>query len=353
MELNTIKAGIDNILNLDEDEFLHGRLLAFSSKKSNGSNKHLLLEYSIVNTKFPKEKVIESVKDLLDYFKNKKLTEDANLLEYLPTNPRDSIDFIRILNHDFSNSEIANGNSPSIVSNSYKVEFLLSCLNRCTVDATSKSDFNKAKYSAFEVHTKNNGSIYIINKACPLYNPRGVVFALEDKANIDKNDSYEFRQIVGPLFKLPIIPHIVVVNDNCYFLSDNVESLFGFEQHNKMISANVLTRIQDSFNINSSSYDLIKKRLDLVKNYNLFADFDENRLNDIINKDHKTLLILQTKLKIQIDEDLNLNFNTNNEADRFIHFITKRAYPSSFDTDDINNPNDYVYAPSFKKIEVL
>ncbi|WP_283675744.1 hypothetical protein [Clostridium perfringens] len=354
MQLSSIKQTIEEILNLEERDFLNARLLSFTSQKYNGQNKHRSLEYTIINTNFPKNKVIENAKYLLSYFKNKKLKEDTLLLKYTPTNPKDSIDFIELINHDFNNPDIINGSEPSISSDSYKVEFLLSCLDKCNSDATSKSEFKSMKYNAFQIHTTNGKSIYIINKSSLLYNPRGLVFALNDVENDAsyKKDSFQYTQLLGPLFKIPIVPHIIVIDGYCYFLSDNVESLFGFEQHNRIVSKTVLNKISQFFNIDQSSLDIISKKLEAAKNFNLFADFDEDRLNSVINKDVQAISTLQDKLKVGIDINLNLSFRTGEEAERFIHFITQRAYPISFEEEDSNNPSEYIYPRSYKKISL-
>lgn len=358
MLVENTKNLIEQILNLRDSEFINGRLLSFKTSQNTDTNPHISLKYSIIDTLFPKKYVIENVKNLLSYFNNKYLNESNLFSQYLPTNSKDTTDYLKLEHYNFQDDSFKSGTDPDIKSDVYKVEYLLNSLNVCTNDAESKEDYKGLRYSAFELHTNTLGSIYIINKTNPLYKPRDIVFTIDCSKDNDnstltnKQNEFKFGKLSKTLFKVPSNPSIVVLGDYCFFIVDGIESVFGFEQHNQSICNSVINSINDDLNIDENSLNLLKRQSSLAKNFNLFADYDNSTLEKIKNKDTTTLEILKNKFKISIDNDLNLSFSNIKEAERFIHFITHRAYPNTFDVNEQSQSNQYIYARSYKKIEV-
>lgn len=375
---NEIKEVIDKILKADKSSFTTGNLLAFRPKKNTTDNKLLSLNYEIYDTCFEKDNVVKNVKILLTYFKFHNLNEESALECYSPTNSKDLIDYLKLSNYDFNDESISSGKSKSIDNPAtYKIEWLLKCLNETKAKAKSEKDYEGLRYCAFSLMSNEFGSIYIINKSNPLYKPKDILYtfdldntsddssqitnkevitnkkAITSKEDISqlKEEKLKFFPFTKPILRLPSFPSIVILNGYCFFVSDKIESVFGFESYNKIVCQKIINDIIKTCNLDSSSTNLLNKLSNQQKNFNLFADFENTNLDKIKSKDPETLKILKDDLGISIDSNLNLSFTSKDEVENFIYFITNHMM-LTINSNDKSNKKDFVYTRNYKKLKL-
>lgn len=363
---NEIKEVIDKILKADKSSFTTGNLLAFRPKKNTTDNKLLSLNYEIYDTCFEKDNVVENVKILLKYFEFHNLNEESALECYSPTNSKDVIDYLKLSNYDFNDKSISSGESENIDNPAiYKIEWLLKCLNETKAKAKSEDDYKGLRYCAFSLMSNEFGSIYIINKSNPLYKPKDILYTFDlDNTSNDlsqttnkkeitqlKEKKLKFLSFTKPILRLPSFPSIVILNGYCFFVSDKIEAVFGFESYNKIVCQEIINDIIKTCNLDSSSTTLLNKLSNQQKNFNLFADFEDTNLGKIKNKNPETLKILKDDLGISIDSNLNLSFTSKDEVENFIYFITNHMM-LTINSNDKSNKKDFVYTRNYKKLKL-
>lgn len=330
MDLDKLKKNIDTIINLktNDNKIASAELFAFKTELSDGTNKYVQLNYEIYNTNIQKSDVVENMQFLMSSFKKRYLDKDTTFQEYSITNSKDVVDYLCRESFDFKKPEIENGTDESIDSSKYKIEHFINSINSCTNDALKKKDYRGLKYSILKMTITDLGDIYILNKCNPMYQPKGILYSFiegsvenesEDTKNIKKP---LFKKLTPLIFKLPTYPSMIIFKEYCFFISPEIESVFGFEAHNRTICSEQLEKLKGKVKLNAEAIPLLQNLSNMKSNYNLFADFDDSTLEKIINRDADTLKFINKTLQISIDNDLNCNLPDEEKVKLLLYFIT-------------------------------
>lgn len=286
---------------------------------TNNKNTHVALDYNFYDTSMGKDDVMNAIKTILLYFKDKCLIKDTTTYtEYNINNPSNTIDYLKIEALNFTEPAIANGIEPTIDSNNYKINYFLYQLNTNNLIANSKKQYRGLKYTAFKFTTRNNHNLYIINKNNPLYKPQKLIFSLDLPETDDTNIA--FKPIKNYIFKIPFHPSLIIIDNYCFMIDKNIESVFGFEESNKRLRDIALTDIKDNLIINDESFNIIDTFSHTGNNHNIFVDYQNDILMKIKNGDNLTKKYLK-----QLHVDLNTNgeiiINSKDIAKNFLNFL--------------------------------
>ena len=318
------KSDIQNLIipflnSIDEGSLDAAEMFAFKSKNiSDSSNQYLNLDYEFYNLNMSKNTVSTTLKTILNIFINNYINNDSKIFQpYNIHNSKSIIDYIDLIDLDFSINSIKDGTDPNLESNNYKVQYLLHQLDNNQRIAQSKQDYKNFKHSLLRL-TNNRKSIIVINKVTPLYKPKGLMFLLDGEISSGQPD---YKLIEKDIFKLPLLPHILIIENKCFLIQADVESIFGFEKYNKKIRDKALDKINRELPLTSSGYDLISTFSLKGRNYDKFSTFNEERYDKIKNNDPTIMTLLQQELKISLDASNNILISTEEEARKFILFL--------------------------------
>lgn len=317
MEKQEIKKFIDPYLNIDDKNILSATFYAFQTKKlKDNSNNHLTLSYEFHDTRVPKKQVVAAVKTILKFFNTKYIEKkESTFCKYNVANPKSVIDYVKLQKLNFQESSILNGLNKEIDSDSYKVESFLNEMNTVQ-QAVSQKDYRGWKHSVLTLTTNNQKSITLINKARPVFKANGNLFTL------DYDDDFGNMQPIDKhLIRLPFWPHIIIVDGFCFMVEPNVESIFGFEQFNKIERDRALTSLTKSLTFADNSFDEIDKYANKGKHYNMFANFDGKYINRIKDKDRNTLNLLKAVANIDLNDSEEVIIKNELDAHKFLAFI--------------------------------
>lgn len=293
---------------------------AFKTKHdANPTNKYISLKYEFFETKMPHDIVKNAICQILKYYISKKLSNDSLVFkEYSIANEKGVIDYMKLDNLDFSSPDILNGTCNINNVDSYKVSYFLNELETRYNTANTKKDYIHYKHSILKLTTTTGESLYIINKTSPIYKPKNFLFSFTD----DESDSAEaeFRPVTTKLFKLPFYPNAIIVNNYCFFIEDNVESIFGFEKYNKFIRDSFLSNIKNSKIFSDESYNLIKTYSSRGGNHNLFSKLNDDRVNNIKVTPPNDLETLKGVLNI-VDDNNKLNIKNEKDAEKLVLYL--------------------------------
>lgn len=313
---------IDSVLSeIDSNNVSSAYFYAFKSKVDvSNTNRYISLDYEFYDTSMNKEDVMYSIEGILDYLKNVRLKPDSVFEPYNINNSKKIIDYITLQDLDFSDINISSGNSTTLDSDNYKVQFFLNSLKRCSNIARSTRDYRGLKHTVLQLTTNNNLNITIINKGNPLYKAKGYWYVFPNDDIVDTTSS-EFKLIKNHILKIPFYPQILIINGYCFMLVDFIESVFGFEEYNKKICKNSLNAIQSDVSFEGTSFDFIDDFVNSKKNYNLFSNFDKTILDKVISNDPSIINILKNDAKVTLNPNNEISINNVEEAQRFIYFI--------------------------------
>ncbi len=314
---NIIQPFIDSINN---NSVSSACLYAFKAKHiKNLNNPYISLDYNCFEIQISRKKVETTLKNILCFFKNKILSnDDTEFQEYSISNPKKVIDFISLNNLDFSKDEIFNGTQSGLNSDNYKIQYFLNSLNEKSVIAENNKDYIYFKHSVIKLTNNFNDSIYIINKSNPIYKPKGFLFTFNtDDDEVDDN----FKPITKKIFKLPFYPHIIIVNNHCFLIEPDVESIFGFEKYNKKIRDTSIEKIKNELTFSTGSFDFINSYSNSGKNYNLFSSFNNNRYEKIKNKDVATITLLKNEIELSLDANGDIVISNEDQAKKLILYL--------------------------------
>lgn len=329
------------IENIEKNEIESACLYAFKSKPiKDVDNDYVTLNYESFNTNMTKKDVLPSAIAILNYFKKNYLSKSDKKYEvYNIENPKNVIDYIHLKHLDFNDPDVLNGTKKDIDVNNYKVQYLLNSIISKSEIAHKSKDYKGLRYTAIVLTPKKGSPIILINKCTPIYKPRNLLYLLDEEKEI-----LNYKPVENALLKLPFIPNIIIVDNYCFMIANDIESIFGFEAHNKMLSEKVIKALPKSIKLDDSSLKHIEQYVRKGKNHNLFAAFNDEYLKSIKNNDTHTLEIITNELKIKQDENKKFEITNENEAERFVHFIC------GFIKKDLYDTNKYVYS---KKNEVI
>lgn len=296
-------------------------IYAFKSKHTrNSSNSYVSLDYNFYEIQIQRQKVENAFKNILSFFESTVLANSSTeFQEYSINNPKKVIDYIPLNDLDFSQDEILYGTQAGLNSDNYKIQYFLNSLNTKSEVAENKRDYIYFKHSVIKLTTNSNNSIYIVNKVSPIYKPKGFLFTFNTDDNSSAND--DFKPVTNQLFKLPFYPHIIIVNNYCFLIEPNVESIFGFEKYNKQVCNNSVTKISNELNFSSGSFDFVNSYSNKGRNFNLFSTFNNNRYEKIKNKDSSTMDLLKNKMEIDLDTDGNIMITNERQAEKLILYL--------------------------------
>ncbi len=316
--LNLLNPIIDDISN---NKIRSANLYAFKTKKfKNSANQLLTLDYEFYDTKAPKTDSLKAIESVLKCFDYKYLKNaETDFQPYHISNPKKVIDYIMLSDLDFSKPEVLNGTDINLNPNSYKVETFLYKLQNEYQVASSKDDFHRLKYTTLQLITDDEKTLTIVNKAAPIFKSSKNNLYL---FNFNDDSEISFTPIEHEMFKLPKWPHLIIIDNCCFMIELNIESLFGFEQYNKKERDEAVKLISSGIKFgNDDAIQLISKFANKGRNYTLFADFDNTYLNKIKDRDSDTLNLLSNIAKINLDNNGNPIISTDEEAIRFTAFI--------------------------------
>lgn len=331
---------IDNFTNsLTIDKVKSAHMYAFKTKPvTNSSNKLHSLEYEFFDISMKKKDVLVAVDRILGIFNKKYLEKETTVFqEYKIDNPKTVIDYIDLVDIDFNSYDEENINSDN-----YKIQYFLHQLDLNCQTAYSKKDYIKFKHSALEVTTEDNNKMLIINKTAPIYKPKGLLYIFNPK-DIEDDEDNTFELIDKKLFRLPLYPHIIITDNKCLLIENDVESIFGFEKYNRKRRDDILKEIEKNLPIEKESFHLINSFSNKGRNYNLFSTFDDQRYNNIIKKDPETIDFLKSTLQIKFDENNNILITNESESEKLISYLCNCLYM------DLEN-EDLVQATNTKKL---
>ena len=340
MQIKYINSLIDNIIDTDDSYFDKGNLFIFKSlKDSKTQNPNINLKYEILNVDMGKSNVILNTKNLLRYLKNSKINDNTNFLKYHVNNPHKSVDYMFLENFNFEDAEIQNGNLSDLSNhNHYKVQFLLDKFNDNIAPVSNCTDFDTMRYTcSLATILKNNKThnIYIINKCKPLIKAKNAYYIYDPEVDREinptlsqNNASSKFKLIEKRLFKMPYYPSLLIIDNFCLFIDNNIEAIFGFEEYNKKICKQTVKNIFDSFSLDTNTEKFLSSLSNIKKFYNLFSDFDNTRLNNLFAKtanDDINILKNGLKLNFEIKSEPNKNeliLENKKQAGDFLKFIS-------------------------------
>lgn len=326
MDNNEIKKMLDVILDAIEQKTVKSAYMyGFKTLPVvTGENPLISLTYEFYKTGIKKNKAIDSVKNILDIFYKKYLSKrDLVYQTYDISNPKNVIDYIYLGDSERLEEET----NPDV----YKIKFFLnSILNNSELTLTEK-DYSKQKHSVIQLETNNDNMITIINKTAPIYKPRNWLYIV----NTQEDDSLDLKLVTKYLFRLPLYPHVIIINNYCFMIEDKVESIFGFEQFNKAVRDRQLSQIKSHFNINDAGLEIIEQFTNKKKNYNLFANFNNERFNNIISGDNQTLEILRNSVKLNINDNWEISINDKEEAERLILYLCNGIFKGVDDEEEL------------------
>lgn len=298
MTTDNIKDKLKEIeLDTSDESNYYLYVLKLENKKINGQNK---LTYKFFDSQMKKDVIKETIKSILDHTTKKILDNtETEFKEYKATNLKTVIDYIKLTDLDFSNTDITDEALDECKTDNYKVQRLLNAMyNSEQITKNVFKNFTGIRHTVLYCKTDNH-KLIIINRGCPIYKPKNMMFLLDDT---DK--TLEYSQIKTQLFKIPFYPGIIIIDDICLFIADKIETLFGFSEQTKIIKNEILNKISESSIFDESQFSYINKFANKGKNYNYFTTYDKKRLNKIKNKDKKALKALK---------EVGLRFNAKNE----------------------------------------
>ena len=324
-----------DILNTElEDEIIESDLYLYAFKTSaitNNSNAHISLEYKFYDTQMKKVHVKTAIQNVLSYFKSKWLGKDTTTYTpYNVNNPAKTIDFLEIIKLNFSDPTIKDGSDPSIESNNYKVNHFMESLEKNYAIAHSKKDYKGLRYTVFK-YTSDTNSLLIINKNSPLYKPRNLLFSFDLPE--DPDNTAEFKPIFKDLFKIPFYPSLIILNNHCFMIEKDIESIFGFEEYNKKLRIKSLAQIKALPSLEEDSFKMINSYANKGTNHNLFATFEPDRVARIQQKNPEILENLKS-IGIEFSSSDKLIVNSENEAQNFLNFVCA-TIKSDLDTGEL------------------
>lgn len=321
--MNTID--VQNLLNpfiqsIENNNCKSAIMYAFKSNHpTENTNTHISLEYEIFKTNSKKNDVKEALKNILQIFSKKYLSKDTTIFEqYNVNNHKKTIDYLKLDNLDFTDTTIKNGTEENIKPDIYKIEYFLNCLRNESVMTNDASDYKKFRHSLIKYITNAGDEIIIINKAAPIYKPKGWLFILDSSENENTTD---LKPLTSNLFRLPLYPHIIIVNGYCFMIEDNVESIFGFEEYNKKICFESVNKITSDISLTDVSESHIETFSKKKRNYNLFSSFNNERFNKIKQKDPETISKLKDKFKLTVDSSNNIQITSEKDAEILILYL--------------------------------
>ncbi|MBU3106966.1 hypothetical protein [Clostridium gasigenes] len=314
-----------NLLNpyikaITDDEVSSASMYAFKTTplKSN-LNQHLNLDYEFFDTNMPHEKVKSTIKTILEIFENKFLNDNTTTFEkYSIHNAKKIIDFINLDYLNFNDPLLLNATATIADVDNYKIQYFLHRLDTNCQVAYGNSSYSKFKHSLLQLTTSDDKTITIINKVAPIYKPKGFLFLMN--TDLDSEAS-TFDLIEKDLFRLPLYPHIIIVDNICFLIEANVESIFGFEKYNKQLRDDCLNDIKSKLTITPSSLDLIKSFSRKGRNFNIFATLNSERFDNIVTKDVSTKNLLSNKLSLSYDQHDNLDITSLDDAKKLILYL--------------------------------
>lgn len=278
--------------------------------------------------------MLVAVDRILGIFNKKYLEKETTVFqEYKIDNPKTVIDYIDLVDIDFNSHDKENINSDN-----YKIQYFLHQLDSNCQTAYSEKDYIKFKHSALEVTTEDNNKMIIINKMAPIYKPKGWLYIFNPK-DIEDDEDNTFQLIDKKLFRLPLYPHIIIVDNKCLLIENDVESIFGFEKYNKKRRDDSLKKIEKDFPIGKESLIQLKSFSNKKRNYNLFTTFDDQRYKNVLEKDRETIDFLKTKLEIKFDENNDLLITDDSESEKLISYLCNCIYTDLENKDLIQGKN--------------
>lgn len=315
-----VKNLITPILNDLNDVQASLYLYAFKNKPIvNTPNPHIVLDYNFYDTQMPKHDISNSIINILSYFENKWLKN--SLTTYTPynvNNPSNTIDYTKIDKLDFSYQDISNGTAPNIDSDNYKINYFIKSLESNYEIAKSEKDYRGLSHTIFK-YVYNNHSVLIINKNKPLYKPRKLLFAFDITTENGENIA-KFNAVKNSLFKIPFYPSMIIIDDYCFMIDKNIESIFGFEEYNKKLRSESLQKINSSLSFENNGFDILKSFANKGNNHNIFATFEQDRLDKITAQDADVIQKLN-QLSITLSNSGNLIITDENDAQNLLNFL--------------------------------
>lgn len=318
---------ISNVLKNINDNKVNGAFFyAFKTKPvPNVENPYITLNYNFYDTRMGSEIVIKAVRNILTYLCEKKFgkEKDIEFADYNINNSKQVVDFIKINKYNFTDDDVLDGSKKDLDPNSYKIEYLLNSIKTNCCIAKCKKDYRGLKHTTLRITTSDNDEITIINKSAPLYRTRSLMYIVDfpEKEEDYKDEEIGFKPVKDTLLTIPFYPHVLIINDYCFFIENNIESLFGFEEYNKVQAQAFLQELPKNVELNQESLEYIKTFIAKGKNYNYFANFDNSRIMNLHNKEAKTIDILTNELKIIFDENGNPIISDLDQAERLINFL--------------------------------
>lgn len=200
-----------------------------------------------------------------------------NLNEYRFDNLKSDIDYIE----DIQNFK--NENGKVVDTNKEKINHFLNSSLNISTEQIEKNEYLKFKYTMLSQCDENN-RIVIINRHYPIIsvNKKGKRAPLQLYA-IDYEDSaINLTVLTKDIFKQPIHPTILIIDNICFLISERAEELFGFTEYNRFVS---------------------NDRIQLLNNKNIFCN--DNCLNSILNKKKYINQLSNVSDKVLKDFDIN------------------------------------------------
>lgn len=339
---------IQNLLNdidWDKTKCKTAQFLAFKTKKrlKTQCNQYTNLEHIVYDTQMPSSTTIDLMKDILDMMTHTIFKDNYTYLPFDFKNPRDSRDYIDLSPIDFSNTGVLDGSYNGLDHNTYKAADLVRALKNSI--PAKKEDYSSLKFTAFRYVDQNNKSIILINKNTPILKAKSSLFTLDLPT-----DDEERKPVFGTmtdklLIKVPKVPNILIIGNECFMFQKYSSSIFGFEEHSKLIRDEKINSITSASILTAASLDILKKSSTKVTTCNLFINFNDDRLEKIKSKDADTLAFLTSKLNISFTGTGEIELNNEDTCITLIEYLCNKVFK------DIENDDEFYSAHKAKPIK--
>ena len=236
---------------------------------------------------------------------------------------------------DFTDKNIKNGTLPGLNPDNYKVQVFLNSINNSNQISSSEfRNFKGIKYTVFygETLPRDNSEkhrLVIVNRGNPIYKPKSLLFTFDDD-----DGNLKYNPIKENLIKIPFYPGMIIIDDLCIFINENIKVLFGFTEQIKALRDNKVSELENMFNEEEMLITNIKKFSNSGKNYNYFSTYDDERVNNIKNKDAKTIKELE-KIGLKFENNSPIIENEN-DAEKLLGYICHVLKRDIYDENEIS-----------------
>lgn len=294
------------------------------------------LTYDFFDSQMDKKMIKENVEAILHFTENKYLKDDETVYEeYKETNYKTHKDYIMLSELDFTDENIKNGTLPGLNPDNYKVQVFLNSINNSNQISSSEfRNFKGIKYTVFygETLPRDNSEkhrLVIVNRGNPIYKPKSLLFTFDDD-----DGNLKYNPIKKNLIKIPFYPGMIIIDDLCIFINENIKVLFGFTEQIKALRDNKVSELENMFNEEEMLITNIKKFSNSGKNYNYFSTYDDERVNNIKNKDAKTIKELE-KIGLKFENNSPIIENEN-DAEKLLGYICHVLKRDIYDENEIS-----------------